>query len=299
MDKVISLLTSLFNLTKVASVTLPGLLAAGGLALVLWPPLPIERIPAVVQITPPCSILAIACNGSNPTSSVVPSPFPQAFQSACTVESFIMDDAVNRMLFGQLAPKSLGQEVARDPRLKDPSVPEITKRHIREQFVLDVEAQELGQCINLEKSWQGQEEREIQQANTDITNLEAQRSAAQTSLLVYEKSNNAELVQHYEYEMRGLKGQIDSARGRIASENLDLQERVRRLAELSEDQKVIQDRLADPGRLRPRVGFDVFATGLINHVVAFILLSLAAGVVVTAIDRAGLNAIFEDVFDGF
>lgn len=40
-------------------------------------------------------------------------------------------------------------------------------------------------------------------------------------------------------------------------------------------------------------------TGLINHVVAFILLSLAAAVMVTAFDRAVFGFIFEDLFDGF
>jgi hypothetical protein len=46
MDQIITLLTNLFNLTKVASVTLPGLLAAGGLALVLCAPARKATLPA-------------------------------------------------------------------------------------------------------------------------------------------------------------------------------------------------------------------------------------------------------------
>jgi hypothetical protein len=69
--------------------------------------------------------------------------------------------------------------------------------------------------------------------------------------------------------------------------------------ELTRTQQVIKARLADPGRLRPRLGFDAFMTGLVNHVVAFILLSLASAIIVTATDRAVFGAFFEDLFDGF
>jgi len=51
MDQIITLLTNLFNLTKMASVTLPGILSAGGVALILWPALPIDMVPAVVRVS--------------------------------------------------------------------------------------------------------------------------------------------------------------------------------------------------------------------------------------------------------
>ncbi len=50
MNQIITLLTNLFSLTKVASVTLPGLLAAAGFALILWPAVPFDTIPAVVRV---------------------------------------------------------------------------------------------------------------------------------------------------------------------------------------------------------------------------------------------------------
>jgi hypothetical protein len=70
MDQIITLLTNLFNLTKVAAVTLPGLLAAGGLALVLWPPAPIDVIPVVVAVTRPAETVP-PYNLPNPQSPVV------------------------------------------------------------------------------------------------------------------------------------------------------------------------------------------------------------------------------------
>lgn len=52
MDQLITLLTNLFNLTKVASVTLPGIALAGALAIFFLPPHPVDviRIPAVVAV---------------------------------------------------------------------------------------------------------------------------------------------------------------------------------------------------------------------------------------------------------
>jgi len=49
MDEIITLLSNLFNLTKVASVTLPGVSLAAALILFFHPPNPIDtiRIPAV------------------------------------------------------------------------------------------------------------------------------------------------------------------------------------------------------------------------------------------------------------
>ena len=56
MDQIITLLSNLFNLTKIASVTLPGLALAGALALFLWPPRPIDAIRVPVVLPPPNSL---------------------------------------------------------------------------------------------------------------------------------------------------------------------------------------------------------------------------------------------------
>src|SRR5271157_3592762 len=74
MDQIITLLTNLFNLTKVASVTLPGVALAGALALFLWPPRPVDtvRIPVVVHSAAdlsrpqqPCSNLPVLERGNS------------------------------------------------------------------------------------------------------------------------------------------------------------------------------------------------------------------------------------------
>jgi len=160
------------------------------------------------------------------------------------------------------------------------------------------EIYEQAELDKLFKACDGQEEKDIQPLNTDADILEKQRSAAQDNYLAYQKSNSP-LAHRYEAAMDEAKARIDTVRNTIRGKDRDVQERMLRVKELNEDQQLITDRLKDPGRLRPRVGFDAFATGLVNHVVAFILLSLAMAIVVTAIDRAALSAFFENVFDGF
>jgi hypothetical protein len=72
MDQIITLLSNLFNLTKVASVTLPGIALAGALVLFLHPPNPIDtvRIPILTEfkddlqpIQEPCADLKVGVKG--------------------------------------------------------------------------------------------------------------------------------------------------------------------------------------------------------------------------------------------
>lgn len=305
MNQIITLLTNLFNLTKVASVTLPGLLAAGGLALVLWPAVPVDVIPAVVQVA-------------------APSPPPtQAATPACEVQHWVVDDVV-RWMETQPLPQANTSDIQNigpthpgggtPPRLTQNalqqilgierqagnlSVPGSRKRAILEQLVLDYEVESLSVCADLEKSWAGQDDLAIQQLTTDIDNLEKQRSAAQDNLLASLKANNRALAAQFQADMNRDQREVEGARDQILSRTQNKKERERRAAELVVEQQLIKDRLGDPGRLRPRVGFDLFVAGLINHVVAFILLSLAAAVIVTAFDRALFGFAFEDLFDGF
>ena len=326
MNQIITLLTNLFNLTKVASVTLPGLLAAAGFALILWPAVPVDVIPAVVRVesvspppnlakTPACKVehwamddvlywmdsqgVSLAKNpppipvqpqdiGPAPTRS----PHVGPAQSPNTVPPLVLNP-------DRLTQEALRQILVIEGRTTNLSVPGIRKRAILEQFALDYQVQSLGLCADLEKSWSGKDEIAIQQLTADLEILEKQRSAAQDNYLAYLKANNRSLIAQYQRDMGGLEDKIKAKRNELLDDTQDKKERERRAGELLTEQQEIKERLGDPGRLRPRVGFDLFVTGLINHIVAFILLSLAAAVMVTAFDRAAFGFLFEDLFDGF
>jgi hypothetical protein len=322
-NQIITLLTNLFNLTKVASVTLPGLLAAGGLAMILWPAIPLDVIPAVVQVeassppprsanTPACQLQHWAVDDvlfwieaqlalppqSNPSTTpqdlrnIGPNhPYPPGLNppapgSPSAPPPGLTQEALQRML-----------EI--EGKTQNLSVPGMRKRAIVEQFVLDYEVQSLAVCADIEKSWSGQDEIEIQILTTDIESLEKQRSAAQDNYLASLKTNNRSLSTQFREDMRQRQGEINGKRDQILEHTRNKKERERRAAELLTEEQTIKERLGDPGRLRPRIGFDLFVTGLINHIVAFILLSLAAAVIVTAIDRAWFGLLYEDLFDGF
>lgn len=111
MDQIITLLSNLFNLTKVASVTLPGLALAGALALFLWPPhaIDIVRIPAIIPIPSllseaemPCSDLPVLESGQpancNPHASL------QDSGQACVLNSIYLNDFNREENFTDTAP---------------------------------------------------------------------------------------------------------------------------------------------------------------------------------------------------
>lgn len=324
MDQIISLLTNLFSLTKVASVTLPGLLTAGGLALILWPAVPIDVLPVVTKIDPPSQNESshVTAPSVDRNKSCAPAhscyadflnftTFPPPGIEACRVEHPLAKPLVDWIEDpSKFAPvnfpsehSSLGSELKQEllsitSQVATLDVPASRRDKIVEQYVLDVESRNVAKCIDLEKSWQGQEEKDAAQLSADADILEKQRSAAQDNYLTYLKANDP-LEYRYKAAMAEVESKILAVRGMIRDRNFDTAVRTLHLAKLSKDQQLIEERLGDPGRLRPRVGFDVFVTGLVTHIVGFILLSLAAAIVVTAFDRAVFGAFFEDLFDGF
>lgn len=319
MGQIITLLTNLFNLTKIASVTLPGLLSAAGLALILWPAVPVDVIPFVFHVShgrafdvPP----DVACAGENVLGR------HDAYAQSCQIFSFPIDEAKRYIEVDQEqlrtriqdlrnsggGPAELADDEAEYSRNQftieelektdDPSLPASRRRQIREQLLLDLKDQSFSECTELETSRKGREEAENDQLKADLVIEEQKRTAAQTNYLAALTANSP-VAGRYQTEMNYFEGCITLKRYTTLWNNEDINERGRRLTELSRQQKVIDARLTDPGRLRPRVAFDDFLTGLVNHVVGFILLSLAAAIVVTAIDNALFGALFEDLFDGF
>jgi len=298
-NQIITLLSNLFSLTKVASVTLPGLLAAGGLALILWPAVPVDLIPLAVRSEQQIGDFDVppdaTCQGESTLGR------HSAYDAVCSVRFLSMGQILESIGPGKSVPDGLG-EIAQplSDIQQQRTYSQFRKQQIQQQLVLDFDNQKFSECINLETSLKGREATENLQLKADLDIEEKQRSAAQDNYLAYLKSNNRSLAGHYQWEMNNFQGCITLKRYSVLWNERDILERERRLVELAREQNVITSRLADPGRLRPRLGFDDFMTGLVNHVVAFILLSLAAAIVVAAIDRAAFfGALFEDLFDGF
>ena len=328
MGQIIDLLSKLFNLTKVASVTLPGLAAAGALALLFWLP-PVDVIPiAELDFSQGTE------SGANQSSAKVPYEILQQLpcptvpgsqgetclkaasdstsKPACSIIQFrlreLLDcDQCSDQKSQPNAQSGLktNQEILRKAGLDsslllpDPDTGEsasyIRDARARQQYLLDFEKDAFARCSEVEDSWRGTEEQENVLLAADITNLEKQRSDLQDAYTGLLKANNPGTGRIREELSRTL-GEVERVRERSLKNSSSIRERERRSAELKRNGAIISDRLTDPERLRPRKTIDDFLSGLVNHVVAFILLSLALSLIITAINRAIFDSINEILF---
>jgi hypothetical protein len=248
MDKIVSLLQSLLSLNKVASVSVPGILAAVGLAIILWPPRPIDQIPMVEIASQQDVVLTTR---------------------ACNVAIRPLD-----------SPKTLG---------------DIRSIAVNDQLLLDQQKDKIAQCVELENSRKGFEKTQNDNLALDIADLQKLLNAALDTYSNYEKTDNP-LASQFLAKARRHQNDILTKRTRILQNEQSIRNRDLYLAELARYDKIISDRLADPGRLRPRKTFDDLLTTLVNHVVAFILLAIALGVVVTPINQAASAGFFDQLF---
>jgi hypothetical protein len=258
MDKIITLLQSLLSLNKVASVSVPGLVAAVGLAILLWPPRPIDQIPCVVSQT--TNQLQVA---NQPCSITAPAPT----QRACIPGTQTL-----------------------------PAEPWYDKQAARDtQKILDQEQQAIAECIEKETSLKGLEKTENDYWTQDIADLQKLSTAALETYSNYEKTNNplaGQFRAKWEYHLE----EIEAKRKSILQNEQRMRDRDRYLAELARYDKTISERLADPGRLRPRKTFEDVLAALVNHVVAFILLAIALGVILTPLNQTASAGFFDRLF---
>ena len=319
MGQIIDLLTNLFKLTKVAAVTLPGLAAAGALALLFWLP-PVDVIPIAEQtfLTPPPKVPyqiqqelpCPAVPGVDRRDCRPPNTQDLTGMPACEVKQFFLSDVndcyhctredAQRILVDSPDGKMLHAAGLDENRLLpqqdgDKAPEYIDNASARQQFVLDFEKHAFAQCAEVENSWRGVEEQANALLTADAANLDKQRSDVQDAYVTDLKTNNPG-TEKLRGELQRILNAIESTREKILRNSSSIKERERRSAELKLDVGIITDRLTDPGRLRPRKTFDDYLSGLVNHVVGFILLSLALSLVVTAIDRATFDSIYEVLF---
>jgi hypothetical protein len=259
MDKIISLLQSLTSLNKVASVSVPGLVAAIALTLIWWPPRPIDKIP-MLEVSQP----------ANPQRGCIERGILIVQQEeACTAKWKTLD-----------IPKGLSDFWS-------------TER--KNQCVLDQAKQKVAKCIEIETSRKGCEKTQNDYLALDIADLQKLLSATLDVYSSYEKTNNP-LAGQFLKKARDHEDEISGKRELILKNEQSMRDRDLYLAELARYDKIISDRLADPGRLRPRKTFDDLLASLVNHVVAFILLAITLGVIGTPLSQFISAFSFDFVF---
>ena len=334
MDQIITLLSNLFNLTKVASITLPGIALAAASILLLYPPNPIDTIHVpmvsaaaglVEPVQEPCSNLDAPCSAVQLPSQIL-TPACRLFPVSLNI--FDSGDVFDRKKistnwpwennFGTLAILNLfpnGTDQRKDPteitlddvKLAADKITEIATvngKHpwqpkIIKQYVLEATRDRLIQCVDLETAASGQEAANNDQLTKDIANIDKQRSDIQdaytTSLTANDKVNSASLRRKLSIVLE----RANDYRARFRVNLISLSERSRRQAEIKEEQENISARLAEPNRIRPMKELDAYVQGLVNHIVGFILLSIALSLVLVAFDRTVLGNLFESLFPGW
>jgi hypothetical protein len=231
MDQLIATISSLLSLTKVAAVSIPGLLSACAIAVLLTPQPPIDLIPIAKPYDDSKLEERLRMESLGQTPPVV---------AACEIDLVPLTQALD---LGRQDPgMDLNLNAGIGKRGVAPigfaEIPSDTivggaPAAVKYQFLLDVEQIRLAECT---------------EAETALKNLE--------------KSDQAI---------------------RIREKNLAL---------LRRSSDVIAQRMADPGRLRPRLNFDAYIELLTHHAVAFILLSLVLGVIATALNNAISGLLF-------
>lgn len=284
MDKIITLLTNLFNLNKLASVTVPGVLTAAALAYLLRPTPPTDKI-LIFDVDQEVQDELKDCSNVIKNTAFPSTPNDRAVFAKC-----------------QAPAKPACKKGDSPTTLEDTFSVAFQRRRAvdrRNQEILDDQKQKLARCMITEKSWQGIEKLKLDMVNADIAALQTQFTAAQQNLLDQLKTNST-LAENYRRELSGVQTKIDLKRADAIFFQQSANYRQSNLDELNRADSVISARLGEPGRLRPPKAFDEYVTGLVNHVVGFILLAIALGLVVNPISQGVTTSCFDMLFpEGF
>jgi hypothetical protein len=291
MDQLITLLTNLLNLTKVAAVTVPGLLLAGAFALMLWPHPPVDVIPIAyphINQSGQWSALLAPMEGGRGSSNEDHST-SRNLAVACDVELARMprlwasDEWERELRGGLIAPRDL-------PKERRPSGPSLAQLHtgsdesfamapeVQVQLLLDLEQIRLAECEDAEAELKQIQKSESDYLTLDLAALQKQRA----------NEKGAELLR--------INKQIDLDHDSLSSIQGVMAEQEREQARLRRYSGLISARLADPGRLRPKLDFSAFVTLQTSHVVGFIILSIALGIIVAPLRNALFGLLSRKLF---
>jgi hypothetical protein len=270
------LLGSLSTLaTKSANLTLPGVLAALAFALLIWPPKPYDRIPIVIDDHPDITALRLFASQLENDSQASLEKYLKLSAPACTVR-----EGADSYKFLTI-PTSARDRAA---------------VAVKNQLVLDDIRRALSKCAEEEQALQGIEDSAITNLNALIATRVLERDGINTNYQRYVNS-----FAPLEGEFKKLRDAKENEIAKVQAQVLNLQrvgkERTRRVSQLQRLGTEIDLRLSDAGRLRPTQKFDDVLSGLTNHIVGFLTLVFAWGLLIDPINRAVFSFFYDLGFD--
>ena len=251
MDSAIQRLKELLDLKEVASITLPGLILAAVLATIFWPPKPINIIPVVET-----------------------SAFPDDIEY-----SALIDPVRNH----QIKHQNIENCTIGEHQMVENQNLQLDKAMMRnQQALLEDELGKLSACIEIQSLSEGEEKTQNELLEQRLKFLEAER-AAEAEKLIHLEDDDTPGANEANLRIAALDKSIANAQNEILKNEQAGRVRDVEVSRLKRYEKTIQDRLADPGRLRPEKPLDEYLNGLSNHIVAFLSLAAACGVILKAL----------------
>jgi hypothetical protein len=179
--------------------------------------------------------------------------------------------------------------------LEAKSIDDLKKTARTNQDTLETSLRDLQECSEYETSQVGREETLNVNLKADITVLEKEQASLQDAYIAYQKANSP-LTPTYSAKLTDVTGRIARKRSEILLHEQTIRDKNRNIQEIARYMKMVTDRLADPGRLRPQKSFDEFLTALADHTVALILLAIVIGYVLDPLNRAIYGALYDGFF---
>jgi hypothetical protein len=165
------------------------------------------------------------------------------------------------------------------------------------QYALEEQNENLERCLAAEKKFVGAEQDVAAALQRDLNILEATH-ATQAAVVAEDKRVDSPLIEAAQRRFDDTEKIVQNKRLEISKEQQDARDREWEIAELTRWKAIVSDRLADPGRLRPELGFDDYLSALSKHVMAFVFLAVAVGMVMEGISTPGVLGTLESILFG-
>jgi len=284
---------------KSATLSLPGILAACAFAIYLWPPVPEDTIEAA-------DLCSAHDKGECPDPHATPQPPPAPVDQCPAATSNVVHLAKDVPPFKATFPldEENLQEVA--TYTADAGKPACVTRFepfprpqtifdydaaVKIQQTLDCQTQTFGKCVEEETAKQGQEETLLKNIDATIAQLTTELSKVNEAAQSYAASNNP-LRFTFQKQVDQRKAVIAQWQALSIQVKLAQLERVRRMQDYTRQQKILSDRQADPGRLRPRQKIDDVLSSLGSHLTGFVTLALAWSLLLTPLSQVWFSSVY-------
>jgi hypothetical protein len=163
---------------------------------------------------------------------------------------------------------------------------------IKNQILLEKSRRHLQDSIMLRTSELGAEEAAIADLNHDIALLTKERDAFEKKYLNYVESLGP-LRDSYKRDFDKTQREIAGKRPTLLKAQLDAKRRQLDIDRFKASLKTVDERLGDPGRLRPAATLEAYLDGLTTKVLAFGLLAMVLGYTLDPINRGIFSFLFD------